>query len=106
MELIIMLLVALPLGFFIGDRIYAYGSYIAIHAFAFSFQTLFLILEWANGSEQAFGSYPHFSNGDVWAYGAINLAIYLVGFGLVTLGQYLRTRLGNRRGSVSLDPVS
>ena len=106
MELIIMLLVPFPLGFLLKSRVTAYIAYIAIHAFAFTFQTLNLIIEWVGGSEAAFGPYPDASSTDVWGYGAVNLLIYLVGLGLVALGHRVQAwRRGRRSGAVSLDPV-
>ncbi|MGB2838975.1 MAG: hypothetical protein WBC76_04015 [Actinomycetes bacterium] len=94
MELIVMILVPLPLGFFVRKRIPAFIAYIAIHAYVFTFQTANLLLEWASGSTEAFGSFPDFNNGDVWAYGLINVIIYGVGLGLVEGGHRLRARRG------------
>jgi hypothetical protein len=104
MELIIMVLAPLPLGLFVRSRTAAYLAYIAIHAFVFTFQTAYLMMEWANGSTEAFGPFPDFDNGQVWAYGILNLVIYGVGFGLVTLGCRIRTKRSARGGSVELAP--
>jgi predicted Na+-dependent transporter len=104
MELIIMVLVPLPLGLLVRNRTAAYIAYIAIHAFVFTFQTANLVMDWANGSTEAFGSFPDYSMGDFWAYGIINLAIYGVGLGLVTLGYRIRTKRNARRSSVELTP--
>ena len=105
MELIIMVLVPLPLGLLVRNRMAAYIAYIAIHAFVFTFQTANLVMDWANGSTEAFGSFPDYSMGDLWAYGIINLAIYGVGLGLVTLGYRIRTKRNTRRNSVELAPA-
>jgi hypothetical protein len=106
MELIIMLLVPFPLGFLLKSRVSAYIVYIAVHAFTFTFQTLNLIIEWVGGSEAAFGPYPDASTEEVWGYGAVNLLIYLVGFGLVALGHRVQIwRRARRSGAVSLDLV-
>jgi hypothetical protein len=106
MELIIMLLVPFPLGFFLKSRVAAYIGYIAVHAFVFTFQTLVLITDWVNGSEAAFGPYPDASTEQIWGYGVINLVIYVAGLALVTLGHRLQTwRRAKRAGAVSLDPV-
>jgi hypothetical protein len=105
MELIIMILVPLPLGLLVRNRTAAYLSYIAIHAFVFTFQTAFLIIEWANGSTSAFGPFPDADDGQVWAYGVINLVFYGVGLGLVTLGCRIRAKRNARRNSVELAPV-
>lgn len=106
MEVIIMLLAPLPIGFLVRHRLAAYLTYIAIHAFVFTFQTLALILEWVGGSKAAFGPYPKASHSQLWAYVAVNTAIYAVGLGLVTLG----LRLGAKRrvkqaNAVNLDAV-
>ena len=105
MELIIMVLVPLPLGLLVRNRTAAYLAYIAIHAFVFTFQTANLVMEWANGSTEAFGSFPDFDNGDVWGYGIINLVIYGVGLGLVTLGCRIRAKRNAPRSSVELEPA-
>lgn len=106
MELIAMILVPAPLGFLVRNRLAACVAYTALHAFLFTFQTLMLILEWANGSTEAFGSFPNSPGNQGWSYGVVNLAIYVVGLVLVSVGH----RIGSRRRSrsdrgVSLDPV-
>lgn len=92
MELLIMLLLPLPIGFFIKNAMAGYVTYIAVHGFAFTFQTLYLILGWIGGDSSAFGTYPNPDGADTIAYGVVNLAIFLAGLGLVWLGQYLATR--------------
>jgi len=62
-------------------------------------------MEWANGSTEAFGPYPDFDSGQLWGYGMINLMIYAVGLGLVTLGSRIRTRRNVRRANVELAPA-
>ena len=105
MELIVMVLVPLPLGLLVRNRTAAYVAYIAIHAFVFTFQTANLLMEWANGSTEAFGSFPDFNNADMWGYGVVNLVIYGIGLGLVTLGYRIRTKRNARRNSVELAPA-
>jgi len=95
MELIIMLLVPLPLGFFVRQRVVAYLAYTAIHAYAFTFQTLALLLEWSTGSDAAFprdGSAP-------WSYAIVNGVFYGVGLFLVWLGHRLGSRRRARKGA-------
>jgi hypothetical protein len=41
MELIIMLLAPLPVGYFIRNRMAAYLAYVALHSFVFTFQLFF-----------------------------------------------------------------
>ena len=105
MELIIMVLVPLPLGLFVRNRTAAFLAYIALHAFVFTFQTAMLVMEWANGSTEAFGPFPDASNEDVWGYGIVNLVIYGVGLGLVALGARIRARRTTRQNSVELAPA-
>jgi hypothetical protein len=104
-ELLIAVLVPFPLGFLVKRPIWAYITYIAIHAFVFTFQSLNLLIEWVGGSQEAFGPYPQASAGQVWSYGVVNLVIYLVGLGLVALGSRVRAWWGRRSMAVSLDPV-
>lgn len=105
MELILMIVIPLPLGFLVRSRMAAFLVYIAIHSFVFAFQTAILLMEWINGSTHAFGPYPQASNEDVWGYGIVNFVIYAVGLGLVALGQRLRSRRGAQPRRVELDPA-
>ena len=107
MELVVMVIAPFPIGFFVRSRLAAFVAYIAVHAFVFTFQSLNLLIEWAGGSEEAFGPFPDASTGNVLSYGAVNLVIYAVGLGLV----YLGSRLGARRrartaGPVALEPAT
>ncbi|MFC5994612.1 hypothetical protein ACFQE5_10370 [Pseudonocardia hispaniensis] len=92
MELIIMLLAPFPIGFFVKNRMAAYLSYITVHGFAFTYQSTYLVLFWIGGESTAFGTYPNPDEGEILAYGGVNLAIFLVGLGLVALGQWLAAR--------------
>jgi predicted Na+-dependent transporter len=92
MELLIMLLVPLPLGFFVRRLIVAYVAYIAIHGFAFTYQCLYLTLGWIVGESTAFGRYPTMDGSEVLAYGGVNLAIFVVGLCLVALGHRIAGR--------------
>jgi hypothetical protein len=104
-ELIVVILTAFPIGYLLKPRLAAFVAYIAVHSFVFTFQTASLIIEWAGGDDAAFGPFPQASTGSVWSYAAVNLVIYLVGFGLVFLGHRVATRRADRSGAVSLDPV-
>lgn len=103
MELIVMIVTALPLGFFIKNRTAAYVALIAIHGFVFTFQSVDLITEWAGGSTDAFGPYPKADNSQIWAYGVVNLVIFAAGLGLVTLGYYLANRRRNKTATLNLE---
>ncbi len=92
MELIVMIVAAFPIGFFIRNRTPAYITFIAVHGFVFTFQTLMLTIEWIGGSKAAFGPYPKADKAQVWSYAAVNLVIFVVGLGLVLLGQRVAAR--------------
>ena len=103
MELIVTLLVAVPIGYLIQPRLAAYLAYVAAHSFVFDFQNLQLTREWVGGSTRAFPKDP---NTVPWAYGLVNLAIYGLGFGLVTLGAGLATRRRGARVPGAIDLAS
>ncbi|MFG1924068.1 hypothetical protein [Cryptosporangium sp. NPDC048952] len=93
MELILMLVAPLPLGYVLRSRMAAFVAYIALHSFVFTFQSTSLTLEWVRGSTAAFeadGATP-------WPYLVVNAVIYGVGLGLVALGAWLRERRVARR---------
>ena len=93
MELIVTILVALPLGFFVRSRVAAYVAFIAIHSFVFSYQSMELIREWVGGDYSAFPKDP---KAGTWNYAVVNLIIYAAGFGLVALGRKLGAKRRNR----------
>ena len=64
-----MVLVPLPLGYFIRQRIVAFIAYIAVHAFTFTFQTALLVRAWVGGSAEAF---PQDPMRPPWAYLFVN----------------------------------
>ena len=66
MNLALMIVLPLPLGYFIKQRLAAYVVYFAAFAFLFTFQSVTLVLEWVGGSTSAFGPYPKTNSGDVW----------------------------------------
>lgn len=76
MELIVMLLVPLPLGYLVRDRVAAYLAYVAVHSFVFTFQTMTLTRAWVGGETEAFGKD---ADAVPWSYAAVNAAIYAVG---------------------------
>jgi ABC-type xylose transport system permease subunit len=94
MELIVTLIVALPLGFFVRNRMGAYVAYIAVHSFVFTFQNVVLLRAWSGGDHSAF---PKDTDAVPWSYVLVNIVIYAAGFGLVTLGHWLRHRRRERR---------
>lgn len=98
MNLIYTVLVALPLGFFIGRRGLAMIVYVLAGTWVLGFQHVAVILAWlANDQPIAFGpspmSFPITYDDDQYAgYVAANLAITVVGLGLVALGVWLKER--------------
>ena len=89
-----------------ADPLAAFVTYIALHGFVFTFQSLSLIIEWISGSQQAFGPYPKASSSEVLSYGVVNLGIFAVGLGLVYLGHRLGARRRTRSGApVALEPT-
>jgi hypothetical protein len=94
---VVTLLFALPLGYLVRNPVAAYVGYVAVYGWAFTYQAVYLLLSRLDGDHSAFpaGGFP-------LSYGAVTLAIYLVGFGLVTLGRWLRTRRTRTTEQVAL----
>ncbi|MDI2125487.1 hypothetical protein [Yinghuangia seranimata] len=99
MELAILLVLPLPLGYFVRDRLAAYLAYVAVHSYVFTFQTMTLTKAWVGGDHSAFAKDP---DAVEWAYGAVNLAFYAVGLTLVAAGRRLRARRTGRAAGVDL----
>src|SRR4051812_9563594 len=78
MELILLLVLPLPLGFLIKSRVTAYLVYVGVHSFVFTFQTLTLTRAWVGGNTDAFEQDP---NAVPWPYAVVNLVIYGIGLG-------------------------
>lgn len=96
-------LVALPLGYFVRNRLAAYLSYGLAFAHVFTFQTAALVMEWVNGADAAF---PQTDSTSLLAgaagYFIVTTLIYVVGLALVTAGQRLRTRSERRRSHANV----
>jgi hypothetical protein len=109
MEAILVLLVPFPLGFLLTSRSTAVIAYVAMFSPLFTFQTLSLVTDWAEGGTAAFGGpFPNSDYTQVAGYGVVNLTLYLAGFGLILLGHRLGARRRARRHvqpAVNLDPV-
>lgn len=101
---ILTLLVALPLGLLIRNRLAAYAAYGLAFAHVYTFQTANLVMEWTNGSTDAFpaAQSQELLDGTL-SYFVFTSVIYVVGFGLVTLGHRLRNRRRAATGAVDLD---
>jgi hypothetical protein len=90
---ILTVLVALPLGLLVRNRLAAYLVFTIAFSHVYTFQTANLVMEWANGSTKAFpaNQSDQLLDGNL-GYFAFTSTIYAVGFGLVTLGHWLRNR--------------
>jgi hypothetical protein len=97
MNLILIVVLPFPLGWFVRHRLAAYVIYLAAFNFLFTFQSVLLITKWVGGSKNAFGGFPKADSGDVYGYGLVNLLLFAVGLGLLTLGSYLATRRRTRQ---------
>lgn len=88
----IAVLLAFPLGFFIGSLGAAMTIYALAYLWAFTFQTLYLLLDsLGTSSDPAFeaGEFP-------LSYGVVALAVLAVGFGATALGHRVGTRRAGR----------
>jgi hypothetical protein len=85
---VVTILAAFPLGFFMRSRLAANTAYAVAYLWAFVFQTLYLVLDAMNESTN-----PAFEPSEFpLSYGLVALAIFVVGFGLVSLGHWVRAR--------------
>lgn len=85
---IVTVLLAAPLGYLVRSLLVANTTYAVAYLWAFTFQTLYLLLDSLDGAEN-----PAFRAGKFpLPYGGVALVIFLVGFGLVGLGHWLRQR--------------
>jgi hypothetical protein len=100
---ILTILVALPLGLLVRNRLAAYLTYAILFAQVFTFQTANLLMEWVKGSTEAFAADPTKGFSSSIGYLAFTSTIYAVGFGLITLGHWLRNRRRTGTDAVLLD---
>ncbi|MGI5213481.1 hypothetical protein [Plantactinospora sp. CA-290183] len=101
---ILTVLVALPLGLLIRNRLAAYLAFAIAFGHVYTFQTANLVMEWTNGATAAFPADDSTALLDgTLSYFAVSTAIYAAGFGLVTLGHWLRNRRRTARDEVRLD---
>lgn len=89
MVAIVTVLSAFPLGFLLRSRLAANLTYAVAYLWAFTFQSVYLMLSMLDGDKN-----PAFTKGDFpLDYGLVTLGIFTVGFGLVEAGH----RVGQRR---------
>ncbi|MEV8377006.1 hypothetical protein AB0P21_29960 [Kribbella sp. NPDC056861] len=98
---ILTVLVALPLGLLVRNRMAAYLTYAILFAQIYTFQTAHLVMEWVKGSTAAFPADAGLGN--ALGYLTFTSTVYAVGFGLITLGHWLRNRRRTRTDAVLLD---
>jgi hypothetical protein len=86
---VVTILSAFALGYLMSSRLAANTTYAVAYLWAFTYQTLYLILDSFGGTSAnpAFepSSFP-------LSYGLVTLAIFAVGFGLVEAGHRFRIR--------------
>ena len=102
MGVVLMILVPLVIGWFVRSRFMAVVVDLAVYSILFSMQTTVLIMEWAHGDKQAFGSFPQGGSGEVWSYVAVNFALLAVGVGLL----FGANALSGRRRAKRIAPVA
>ena len=86
---VVTILSAFALGFFLRSRLAANTTYAVAYLWAFTYQTLYLILDSFSGTS----ANPAFEPSDFpISYGLVTLAIFGVGFGLVEAGRRVRAR--------------
>jgi len=95
MLLIVVVLCAFPIGYFVKQRQWAFMTFIAVQSFVFTFQSTELLREWVGHDYSAF---PRNPKSIIWSYGTVNLVIWIAGFGLVYLGSRLATKRAKRNG--------
>jgi hypothetical protein len=97
MSVALMILLPLPIGWFVRHRLTAFVAYLAAFSLVFTFQSTLLIVEWAGGSKKAFGSFPKTDTGDVWSYGVVNLVFLAIGLGLLIATSVVSARRRAKR---------
>ena len=89
---IVTILLAFPLGFFLSSRLAANTAYAIAYLWAFVFQGVYLMLDSIN-SGRTLNDEPAFVADEFpWQYGVVTLAIFIAGFGLVSVGHWARSR--------------
>jgi TRAP-type C4-dicarboxylate transport system permease small subunit len=99
---VVTVLLAFPLGYFVKSRLAANTTYAIAYLWAFVFQTLYLTLDVINQSAN-----PAFEPEEFpLSYGVVALAIFGAGFGIVSLGHWVRERRARGRASAATAPES
>ena len=99
---VVTILSAFALGYFMRSRLAANTTYAVAYLWAFTFQTLYLILDSFGGTSAS----PAFEPSEFpLSYGLVTLAIFVVGFGLVEAGHRFAARRRSRRETADLQPA-
>ena len=56
MNIILTILVGFPMGYLIRSRSTAVLTYVLVDSYLFTFQTAFLLMQWVDGDDHAFGA--------------------------------------------------
>ena len=93
MILIVTILSAFPLGFYLRSHLAANTAYAIAYLWAFVFQGVYLTRMWVGGDHSAFPKDP-----DTLpiGYGVVCAAIFAAGFGLVAIGHTIAARRRTR----------
>jgi hypothetical protein len=95
---VITVLCAFPVGYLFRNRLAANTTYALAYLWAFTFQTLYLLLSSLNGDKN-----PAFTTDDFpLSYGLVTLGIFAAGFGLVEAGHRVGRRRRTRAAAVLL----
>jgi hypothetical protein len=98
---IITVLLAFPVGYLVRSRLAASTVYAVAYLWAFTFQTLYLLLDSLSGTAD-----PAFTTSDFpLSYGLVALTVFAIGFGLVHLGHWVRKRRHTRAARTAPGPV-
>ena len=105
MNIILTVLLGFPLGFLIRSRRNAVFTYVLIDSYLFTFQTAFLLMQWVDGDDHAFGArggdWTAMRTTQVVSYLVLNGVIVALGVALVALGHRVRTRRSVSRDTVA-----
>lgn len=85
---VVTVLLALPLGYLVRSRLAAFTIYAVTYLWAFTFQTLYLLVD-SLGPDRADAFEPGVFP---LSYGLVAAAVLVIGTGAVCLGHWLRSR--------------
>lgn len=105
MNIILTILIGFPLGYLIHSRRTAITAYVLVDCYLFTFQTAFLLMQWVDGDDHAFGGHGRAWSAErttqVFSYLVLNGVIVAIGIGLVIVGHRIRARRTARRQTVT-----